>query len=168
MTPTARIGLGVALATIAIVAMLLGVLARPDANRQAPATEPTPAHAQDVGDPGVGRAPPGEPVARQVARRFLIAFADYEVGATTPRVRHRITATSTPPLAASLLDHPPRSVPGPPPARHAVIAELVLAGVTADGWLHYRTQLQRGAVTEAFSLLVASAQGAWRVARVSG
>ncbi len=166
--PTARTRIAIALATTAVVALLLGVLGGGDPYHPRSAKPKPAAAARDV-DEGEDRlAPPGEPAARQTARRFLAAFADYEIAASTPRVRRTITATSTPPLAASLLGRPPRSVPGTRPAGHAVIAELSLAGVAGGGSLQYLTQLQRGPVSESFSLLIAPGQGAWRVSRVSG
>lgn len=71
-------------------------------------------------DPDVA-APPA-PAVRHVARRFLRAFLDYEVGRLPATVRRRLRATASPALARMLLRAPPRSVSGRHPRRATIRA----------------------------------------------
>lgn len=164
--PSARSAIAIALA-VTLVVLGVGVLGGRDPYQPHPKPKALPAK-PDIDESDDLLTAPGEPAARRTARRFLTAFAGYEVGAGGPQVRHTIAATTTPPLAASLLTRPPHSVPGAHPSPHAVITELSLAGVASGRALQLVAQLRRGAITESFSLLLTPSQGAWRVARVSG
>jgi len=162
----ARAGIAIAVA-LTLTVLIVGLLAGRDPYRaRDPKPKPAPAKA-DIDESDDLLHPPGEPAARAVARRFLSAFADYEIGAAGPQDRDMIAATTTRPLAASLLTRPPRIVRGVRLARHAQVAELSLAGVASGGALEYLTQLRRGDLVESFSLLLTPSQRAWRVARVS-
>ncbi len=163
---TARAGIAIAVA-VTLALLIIGLLAGRDPYKgRDPQPKPAAAKA-DIDESDDLLHPPGEPAARAVARRFLEAFAAYEIGAASPQHRKTITATTTRALAASLLTRPPRMVRGVRLARHAQIAELSLAAVAKGGALEYLTQLRRGAITESFTLLLNPSQGAWRVARVS-
>ncbi len=162
----ARAGIAIAVASTLTV-LIVGLLAGRDPyHAHGPKPKSAPAK-RDIDESDDLLHPPGEPAARAVARRFLSAFADYEIAAAGPPDREAIAATTTPALAASLLTRPPRIVRGARLARRAEIGELSLTGVAAGGALEYLTQLRRGERVESFSLLLIPSQRTWRVARVS-
>jgi hypothetical protein len=109
--------------------------------------------------------PAGEPQARQVARAFLQAFLDYEVGALSPAQRRSLEQIATPALAAAMLRHPPRPVHNATPARRARLTGLSIADAS-DHAIQYLVGVTRGGELETFSLYLANNARKWRVARV--
>ncbi len=159
--------IALAIAAAIAAALLLGVLAGHDPYQPRHAATTRPAAKPELSERDDKLTAPRESAGRQTARRFLHAFAEYEIAASTPHVRRALRATSTPALAASLLARPPRAVHGEHPDRRAVLGELRLADASQHS-LQYRAELDRGQITELFSLLLArTAAGDWRVAQVS-
>lgn len=156
-----------ALAAIACVAIIVavGAIAGHDPYQPQPHKPTAPAR-RELAEPNEQLTAPGEPAARQLARRFLVAYAAYETGDRSPTVRDELTRTATPALAATLLRDPPRRVGGFQPARRAAVGPLTLSDASSES-LRYLTAIRRGALQETFSLLMAPTSSGWQVNEVT-
>lgn len=101
------------------------------------------------------------------ARRFTVAFLQYEVDLIPARVRRLIKATATPPFANSLLSAPPRlprGVPSLPPER---LRSVTLTGGPDRGHAAVTVELRAadGQTSALNELLERSGRG-WRVSNL--
>lgn len=155
----------IAIAVCVAVIIAVGALSGHDPYQPHP-HKPVASVPRELAEPNEAQTAPGEPAARQLARRFLTAFAVYETGATSRQVHDAIAQTTTPNLGVSLLNDPPRPVHGTHPALRATIAALTLSAASNES-LQYLAEIHRGALTETFSLLLAPSPGGWRVTEVT-
>jgi hypothetical protein len=99
---------------------------------------------------------------RESARRFLAAFARYEVGRLSGDVKLALRETTTAGFAAQLLEAPPAAPPSPEFLGGAHIARLDVRFVSADAHRALVSgDLRRGARPEEFSFLFVRRAGAW-------
>lgn len=99
---------------------------------------------------------------RGSARRFLAAFARYEVGRLSGDVKGALRETTTIAFAAQLLKAPPVSRPLGGFLGKARIARLSVSFVSADAHRALVSgDLRRGAIPEEFSFLFVCRAGVW-------
>jgi hypothetical protein len=156
-----RVGLFV-LTSAALLAAALAFAGSPS-----PHSPPPPARSQ-LG----ATAPPESPsaaagVARlratlgAAARRFLVAFFRYEVGAAGPRVRAALRATATRGFAAELLAAPPRRLSRALAAAVPGRLRLAVASISPPRAL-VSGSAERDGEMEQFSFLFTARDGVWR------
>lgn len=130
-------------------------------------------HAHEDGVVPVGVVGQEDAIRRQaepIARRFLAAFARYELGAGQ-RVQDELRATATRKLASDLLAAPPRSTAaGRPDARAQITGgfDLVLLGGRRSqvGRIELVGERRRGAGRFPVSVEMRRVGGTWRVSRL--
>lgn len=99
---------------------------------------------------------------RESARRFLAAFARYEVGRLSGDARAALRDTTTAGFAAQLLEAPPSSPPSDGFLGPAHLARLEVRFVSADAQRALVSgELRRGPTPEEFSFLFVRRAGAW-------
>jgi hypothetical protein len=110
---------------------------------------------------------PAGPVATKVAHQFAAAFVLYETGKTDAKVREAFTATTTPQLAHSLLQRPPR-LPADANVPKAKVLNIVPGPKQGETYTLSVSLLRVGITTELRLNMQREKSGEWRVTDVRG
>lgn len=107
------------------------------------------------------------PPARDVARRFVAAFLNYEIRARLDAAERTLAATTSRGFGRTLTSREPRAVAGARPLGRGRLTQLA-AGRTRNsrGWAV--ASVRRGRVTTTMLLLLERKDARWMVVRIAG